>query len=216
MKREIVQYGSQVLGWKCPPVRAFDQATLDCIQDLTDTLKASDNAVALAAPQIGIARRVFVLDISQKDPTDSVWQIDAKGRRWPREPAAIVNAGIVDQGPNHEVGNEGCMSLPDLFVDVRRWTRIAVECTDLNGKLYRFTARGFLARVIQHELDHLNGRLITDHLDADAPWFRRHRNPLKRIRRRGQDWDRRNPDALQQEQFHPSQFRDPADKEQAA
>jgi len=118
--------------------------------DLLDTMRVSPGCVGLAAPQIGVSRRAFCLDV--------------RGNR----NAAANHGELVLFDPElllaegSEVRREGCMSVPDLTADVRRALRVLVRGTDAEGRERVLDAEGFEARALQHELDHLDGRLILD------------------------------------------------------
>lgn len=174
MTREIVLYGSKVLRRKALPVTSVDAEVKALIQDLFDTLAEADG-VGLAAPQIGVSRRVIVVDIS------------AAEARHP--PVALVNP-VVDAGRGSITAEEGCLSIPEVYGEVSRYTDVDVSALDHEGRPFAFTAEGFFARVLQHEIDHLDGRLFIDHL----PPLKRQllRGALKRIRKEGEEWDRRH------------------------
>ncbi len=106
--------------------------------------------VGLAANQIGVARRVAVVDIGEEDPP----------------PLVLINPVIVERGEADETAEEGCLSIPEIFGDVTRPLRVVVEALDQEGKRSRTEAHGYKARAIQHEIDHLDGILFLDHLSA--------------------------------------------------
>jgi peptide deformylase len=106
--------------------------------------------VGLAANQIGVARRVAVVDIGEEDPP----------------PLVLINPVIVERGEEDETAEEGCLSIPEIFGDVERPLRIVVEALDQEGRRSRTEAHGYKARAIQHEIDHLDGILFLDHLSA--------------------------------------------------
>jgi peptide deformylase len=129
------------------------------VADLLDTMRSFGHCVGIAAPQIGESVRVAVVDCTghRKAP-------DAHGE------LILVNPVIV-AAEGEEVGREGCLSIPDLTADVRRATAIEVEADDL-----RMEAQGFEARVIQHEIDHLDGLLFLDRVESlEADVYRRKR-----------------------------------------
>jgi peptide deformylase len=111
------------------------------VNDLTDTLKATSNAVGLAAPQIGSLLRIFVV------------------RDGPRI-LAFINPRILAHSEEAEVGSEECLSMPGVFVTVPRWSKIHVEVVNLEGPPVGARFSGALARAVQHERDHLDGILI--------------------------------------------------------
>src|SRR2546426_1026222 len=105
--------------------------------------------VGLAANQIGVARRVAVVDIGEDPP-----------------PLVLINPVILERGDEHEIAEEGCLSIPEIFGDVERHARVVVDALDSDGKKFRAEALGYKARAIQHEIDHLDGILFLDHLSA--------------------------------------------------
>lgn len=135
--------GSPVLRERSAEVRAVDDEVRSFIDTLFQTMDANQG-VGLAANQVGVARRVAV--------------VDADGHR-----IALVNPVVASaEGSARE--EEGCLSIPDLFGEVTRPQRIVLEALDRDGAPYRLEAAGLLARAIQHEIDHLDGILFLDHL----------------------------------------------------
>ena len=172
MEREIVKYGAKILRRKCSPVKEMDGEVQTLIQDLFDSMHAADG-VGLAAPQIGELLRVVVIDVSGQEPE--------------HPPVALINPRIVGASGS-VVGEEGCLSFPGLYGDVERHAVVEVEAMDARGAPLRFTAEGFYARALQHEIDHLDGQLFIDLL---SPLKRQLlRGALKRLRKEGEAWDR--------------------------
>ncbi len=141
--------GSPVLRQKSPPVRTVDDEVRQLVDDLFETMRAA-KGVGLAANQIGVARRVAVVDVGEEDPP----------------PLVLINPVILERSEEDETAEEGCLSIPDIFGDVTRPARVVVEALDLEGKKVRTEASGYKARAIQHEIDHLDGVLFLDHLSA--------------------------------------------------
>ena len=135
--------GSPVLRQRSAEVTVVDEKTKKFIDDLFETMAAA-KGVGLAANQVGVARRVAVVDVD--------------GDR-----LVLVNPVIIE-GAGRETAEEGCLSIPEIFADVTRPPRVTVEATDREGKRYQREAEGLLARAIQHEIDHLDGILFLDHL----------------------------------------------------
>ncbi|MGI6636966.1 MAG: peptide deformylase [Minisyncoccales bacterium] len=112
------------------------------ISDMTETMNCN-NGVGLAAPQVGILSRLIIAKIDGKD-------------------LALINPKIVFKNREKETMEEGCLSLPDVVLEIERPTQIRVKATDVNGDPIELNLRGLSARIVQHEIDHLNGKLITD------------------------------------------------------
>lgn len=122
----------------------------DLIADLIDTMKVSPACVGLAAPQIGIAKRAIVVDVTGHPKSKSCHGL-----------VCLVDPEIVDSS-GREVGREGCMSVPDLTANVARAKRVVVQGMDQNGDARIIVTDAFEARAFQHEIDHLDGLLILD------------------------------------------------------
>ncbi|MBX6365118.1 MAG: peptide deformylase [Gemmatimonadetes bacterium] len=145
--REIRILGDPVLRQKAEPLAAVDPETRQLIADMFDTMYDADG-VGLAAPQVGVARRVIVVD-----PRDENVQ-----------PFALVNPVIVELGRELARGEEGCLSIPGVKDIVERPATVVVEALDREGAPVHIAAEGLLARVLQHEIDHLDGILFFDRL----------------------------------------------------
>ena len=146
MVREIRILGDPVLRTQADPV-AFNAEIRQLIIDLLDTMYAEDG-VGLAAPQIGVTARVLVADSHEEGSV----------------PWALVNPVIVEHSEETERGEEGCLSIPGVNDIVERSARIVVEALDREGAPCRIEADGLLARILQHEVDHLDGVLFFDRL----------------------------------------------------
>jgi peptide deformylase len=147
--RTLHLLGSPVLRQQSAPVARVDAAVRQLVDDLFETMRAA-KGVGLASNQIGVARRVAVVDIGEEDPP----------------PLALINPVIVERADELDVAEEGCLSIPDIFGDVERPARVVVEALDRDGKKFRVEAQGYKARAIQHEIDHLDGILFLEHLSA--------------------------------------------------
>jgi peptide deformylase len=147
--RTLHLLGSPILRQRAEPVPGVDDAVRQLIDDLFETMHAA-RGVGLAANQVGIARRVAVVDTGGDTPA----------------PLVLVNPTIVHRGEETETAEEGCLSIPEIFGDVERAVSIIVEATDRTGTTFRLETSGYQARAIQHEVDHLDGVLFLDHLSA--------------------------------------------------
>jgi peptide deformylase len=130
-------------------VEKVDSETRKLVDDMAESMYAADG-IGLAAVQIGVPKRVIVIDLDQKE-----------GKKNPR---AFINPKILWASEEMAVFEEGCLSVPEIWDDVERPARIRAEYLDLNGKKVELEADGMLATCLQHEMDHLNGVLFIDHL----------------------------------------------------
>jgi peptide deformylase len=143
---DIYTLGEEVLKQKCQPVTTFDSALRILVDAMFETMDQADG-VGLAAPQIGVNSRLFVIHIKNT------------------EKRAYINPQIIETSVETETAEEGCLSIPGVWHDVERPLRVTVQAQDLEGKAFTVKAEGLLARAIQHETDHLNGVLFIDRLD---------------------------------------------------
>lgn len=178
MVRQIVKYGAQVLRQPCAPVTQIDPDVKALVRDLFDSMKAAEG-VGLAAPQLGVLRRVVVVDVSRQHPE--------------LLPISLINPRILS-AEGRETGEEGCLSFPDLYGQVPRHTQVYIETLDINGKLFTIDAEGFYARALQHEIDHLDGKLFIDYLSPLKLQLMRGR--LKGLKKEGERWDLEHRAAL--------------------
>lgn len=152
--RPVCRLPAAVLKEKAKAVGAVPDDELAA--DLVDTMNASPACVGLAAPQIGVSRRAFALDVSEHKKTTT-----CHGLVVLFDPVIVESSGRV-------VGREGCMSVPDLTADVARATSIVVTGTSPEGERKVIATEGFEARAFQHEIDHLDGLLILDRVASLA------------------------------------------------
>ena len=146
--RKILKFPDQNLRIKAKPVESFDDELKTLTDDMFETMH-SVNGIGLAATQIGVAKQVAVIDISPEK----------------NEPLVIVNPAIQILDPSKtEDYDEGCLSVPGFFEKISRPSDIKLTYQDLNGKKQEIKPEGLLTKVVQHELDHLNGRLFVDHI----------------------------------------------------
>ena len=123
------------------------------------------NGIGLAAVQIGVHKRLIVIDVPQSSMSNppTPWEIQLL----PQMPLALVNPEIIEFGSETEPYDEGCLSVPDLYAEVIRPRMIKVRAQDLTGATFEFECGGLLARCIQHEVDHLNGFVFVDRLSEE-------------------------------------------------
>ena len=143
---EIRVLGDPVLRKRADEIESVDGELRELAERMFETMYTAEG-VGLAAPQVGVSRRLFVVDIQESE----------------HERHAVVNPVIVDRSGS-ERAEEGCLSLPGLSAEVERSVQIVMEGEDLDGRPLRIEASGLLARVIQHEIDHLDGVLFIDRL----------------------------------------------------
>ncbi len=159
--RPLHLLGSPVLRQRSSEVGTVDDEARRLVDDMFETMDAA-RGVGLAANQIGVARRVAV--------------VDAEGDRF------VLIDPVILETEGHSVVEEGCLSVPDIYGDVARPERVVIEATDREGTRYRKDASGLSARAIQHEIDHLDGILFLDHLSLVrrqvllARWRREHKD----------------------------------------
>ena len=148
-------YGDPVLTQRASPVEVFDAALASFADDLLATMHAA-NGVGLAAPQVGVLRRMFAYDLGT-DP-DS-------GERRPH--GVLVNPRVT-RAEGEQTGDEGCLSFPGLYYECTRAELVEVAAADVSGAALDLVASGLLARIFQHEIDHLDGVLFIDRLPREA------------------------------------------------
>lgn len=155
--RPIRIIGDPVLRTPCEPVTTFDAELRDLVTDLMDTMLGAPGRAGVAAPQIGVSARVFVYD--------------ADGHR-----GHLINPTL-ELSEELQDDDEGCLSVPDLYFPTHRAMHATAHGVDQHGEPLTITGSGFLARALQHETDHLNGRLYVDTLRGDT-----RRRALREIR----------------------------------
>jgi len=140
--------GSEILRQKAEPVAQITNKVRKLIKDMIETMYAADGA-GLAAPQIGVSKQIIVIDVGDG-------------------PICLINPQIVHSA-GEEIDVEGCLSIPGVRGYVKRSSTVVVKALDEKGRPVRVTGEGLLARALQHEIDHLNGVLMTDRMIAVAP-----------------------------------------------
>src|SRR5215471_12396351 len=151
--RRILYDGNPVLRRPCELVVGFDESLITLIRDLKDTLN-STTGIGLAAPQIGDNRQVFIYD-AHRTNGDGNYNV-------------LINPILLSADGPEVTKPEGCKSTPSIWVDIPRASAIEIQANDESGATVRCKIEGMDAIVVQHELDHLNGKLIVDRLESDA------------------------------------------------
>jgi peptide deformylase len=146
----IVKFGNPVLEKPAEKVTIFDDELRKLVDDMFESMYAA-HGVGLAAPQIGISRRVAVVDVTFKED--------------PKAKLVLINPEIVHK-EGKQTQNEGCLSIPEFRENVTRANKVTVRAQDLEGNLFEKTGEELLARAFQHETDHLNGKLYISHISA--------------------------------------------------
>ncbi|MEN8143061.1 MAG: peptide deformylase [Thermodesulfobacteriota bacterium] len=146
----IFKYPSPVLRKKSAPVTEFGPELEELVKDMAETMYDAPG-VGLAAPQIGVSKQLIIYDTAAEDE---------KG-----DYTALVNPKILEAA-GEEIGEEGCLSVRDYAAEVKRAQWIKLQAQDIEGNDISFEAEDWLARVLQHEIDHLNGILFIDHLSS--------------------------------------------------
>lgn len=143
--RQIRKVGDEILRKKSRVVDTVDERIVELLNDMYDTLKASDDGIGLAAPQIGVLKRLVVIDLTEEDG----------------EVYKLVNPVII-KSKGEQVCREGCLSVPGVLGDVVRPKEVVVEALNEKGEKIKIKAKDLLAIVLCHEIDHLDGILFTD------------------------------------------------------
>jgi len=146
--REIVIYGDPVLREVSKPVKEVDREVKDLVSDMIDTLNKA-KGLGLAAVQIGVTKRVFIVDLSAVDITESL--------RIFINPEIIATEGEIDY-------EEGCLSFPGIYQKIKRAEKVTVRALNIEGRPFEMTLSGIAARAVLHEFDHLEAKLFIDYL----------------------------------------------------
>lgn len=148
-KLPIITLPDAVLRQISKPVQQVDASILKLADDMLETMYAAPG-VGLAAIQVGVPQRLLVLDVAGEDE--------------PRAPLTLINPEIVKLGQELRPYEEGCLSIPDVKVEIERPATVVVRFVGRDGRMQELAADGLLATAIQHEIDHLDGKLIIDFL----------------------------------------------------
>jgi peptide deformylase len=149
--REIVTVPDEVLRRKARKVTVFDADLQKLIDDMVETMRQAPG-VGLAAPQVGVSERLIVVEYAENDEDEDA----------PKKLFVVANPEIVKVSTETEKGIEGCLSIPGLVGEVERPLQVVIRGQNRRGQPVRIKAKGWLARIFQHEIDHLEGILFTD------------------------------------------------------
>jgi peptide deformylase len=147
--REIIKLPDKRLRLVSEPVKRIDAGLRKLVEEMFETLYAAPG-IGLAGIQVGVAKRVIIMDLSKKDDT--------------RKPEVFINPEITWASEEKSTYEEGCLSIPEYYEEVERPAVVKVKYLDLEGKAREVEASGLLATCLQHEIDHLNGILFIDHI----------------------------------------------------
>jgi len=147
---EVKTFPDNILRQKAEPVQEVTPEVIKLLDDMVETMY-NQNGVGLAAPQVGVSKRVIVIDTSAGEEDGQLLR--------------IINPEIIES-EGEQIAEEGCLSIPGEYDKVRRAEKIKVKAMSEEGKDYVIDAEGFLARAFQHEIDHLNGVLFIDKLPS--------------------------------------------------
>ena len=171
MKKKILIEPDPILRKKCEPLDKVDDSVRKLMNDMLETMYAAPG-IGLAAVQIGILKRLVVIDISKEEEK--------------KNPLFFINPEIVYKSNQTSVYEEGCLSLPGQFAEIERPSECTLNYIDYDGKKKELKAKGLLATCIQHEVDHLNGILFIDYLsklkkDMIIKKLVKHKKEIKRV-----------------------------------
>ncbi len=166
--RQIVTLPEPVLRRKAKPVTKFDKELQTLIDDMIETMRDAPG-VGLAAPQVGISERLAVIEYAEEDDNEEEFategvEVTPKPSK-PKQLYVLINPEIVKASEEKVMGIEGCLSIPGLLGEVERHEALQVKTLNRHGKPVKLKVDGWLARIFQHEIDHLNGVLFTDLTD---------------------------------------------------
>ena len=162
---DILEYPDPRLRTRAAPVEQFDDELQTLIDDMFETMYDAPG-IGLAATQVDQHRRLVIMDVSEEK----------------NDPRVLINPRFTPIGDDMEPLQEGCLSIPDSYVEVPRYLKVNLEALDRHGNPYELQADGLLAHCIQHELDHLEGVLFVDYLSP----LKRERIKKKMIKRQKQ------------------------------
>ena len=148
-KLTILRYPDPRLHTVASPVKAVDERIRQLVDDMIETMYAAEG-VGLAASQVDVHQRVIVMDTSETR----------------NEPRVLINPELLDVSDEQVVGEEGCLSVPNVYDKVPRAARVRVRALDREGSTLEFDAEGLLAKCIQHEMDHLQGKVFVEYLSV--------------------------------------------------
>lgn len=188
MLKRIVKFGEGVLKEKSAPVQTFDADLKAFATDLLETMY-EENGLGLAAPQVGVLKQVFVIDMRRRSNADVPCVFTIDGKSLPLDlamPLFAVNPQIEEVGDYVIYAEEGCLSFPGIYAEVERSEKIILYYQDLDGAPHELHCDGLFARCVQHEFDHLEGVSFVDRLEPKQLF--KIEPSLKKLRRQTRDF----------------------------
>lgn len=192
----IRYYGDPVLRKQARPVTVFNEELKTLADDMLETMYDA-NGVGLAAPQIGLSKRLFValqlepVEDEVEDDAEAELSTEEKRKRWGVKAEHVMINPKITARSGEQVAQDGCLSVPGLFVEeMRRDQAVTVRYQDVEGNTHALEAEGHFAHVIQHEFDHLNGVLFFDRLPETERkrFMNEHRRELAELQREAKAW----------------------------
>jgi peptide deformylase len=161
--RKIVVWPDPALAETAKPVAVFDDALRTLVTDMFDTMYKA-RGIGLAATQIAVGQRVIVIDLDPRNEAEKDPEIATELESWGyKGPLAVINPEILS-AEGDITWNEGCLSVPGITEEIKRREHVVVKAFDQTGKEYQLDAHGLFAVCLQHEVDHLNGKMFVDYL----------------------------------------------------
>jgi len=161
---DIKKFNEPVLRRKCEEVEKITPEIKELVLNMEEIMK-NNQGIGLAANQVGVLKRIVVVQLDLQSPKTTV----------------LINPKIIRRSKEKEISEEGCLSFPNIYLDIRRTKEIIVKASDINNRKIRIKAKGLGARVIQHEIDHLNGITFLNKLDFFKKLKLKIKHPLLRI-----------------------------------
>lgn len=188
MQMRVTKYGEPVLKQVAEEVGVFDAGLEALANDMFETM-CEANGLGLAAPQVGISKRMFVIDMRRRIDPDVPCNFTLDGKKIPLElamPLVAVNPKVENAGEYVETCEEGCLSFPGIYGEVERFYKVRLEYSDLKGARHEIICDGLFARCVQHENDHLNGITFVDKLSTKQ--LLKVSSKLKKLKRASRDF----------------------------
>lgn len=195
MQMRVTKYGEPVLKEKAKEVEVFDKDLEELANNMYETMLA-ENGLGLAAPQVDVSKRVFVIDMRRRADEDVPVKFTIDGRNVPLDlvmPLVAVNPKVENAGEYLESADEGCLSFPGIYGEVERFYTVKLTYKDLKGSSHEIVCDGLFARCIQHENDHLDGITFVDRLSTKETL--KVAAKLKKLKRQTRDFLKENSKA---------------------